>query len=156
MYSLYEDEPLWVLYIQMNLARLGPLQIFVRWIVNRWLFTIWISQLLCLSLISVSYSGARTISLWRQNYEIRVRNLPSGPVYLIEYFGPMVWQRETLYFVNADENNLLRLCHCSLTELKGSNIHMSCKKTANVIVNVKYKIRTLRNSSSIQLPHWFF
>lgn len=149
----YEDEHLWVPHVQMNLARLGPLQIFVRWIVNRWLFTVWISQLLCLSYFCFIFRCQNHFSLkaelWNQSKESPKWSSLS---YWIFWSNGLAERN----FVNADENNLLHLCHCSLTELKGSNIHMSCKKTADVIVNMKYKIRSLRNSSSIQLPYWLF
>lgn len=60
-------------------------------------------------------------------------------------------------FVKVDENNLLHLCHCSLRESKGSNIHMSFKKIASVR-NAKFRVVSLTNSSSTQpqLPCWFF
>lgn len=58
--------------------------------------------------------------------------------------------------VNVDENNLLHLCHCSLRELRISNICTSFKKIANVTVNVKFRVVSLTNSNSLQLPCWFF
>ena len=99
-----------------------------------------------LFLISASHSGAKTLSFQRPGRWNQSKKTLKWPTLFYSVF----WSNglaET-NFLNADENNLLHLCHYSLRELKGSKICVSFKKTANVI-DVKFRVVSLTNSRSL-------